>query len=51
MVIYLFIYLFIFAFWGRTCSIWKFLGLHVLAYATATKMQDLRHLCDLHHSS
>ena len=25
--------------------------LQLLAYTTATKMQDLSHVCDLHHSS
>ena len=25
--------------------------LELLVYATATAMQDLRHICDLHHSS
>ena len=49
-------YTYIFAFYSHTHSTWRFPGqgsnqLQQLAYATATAMQDLSHVCDLHHSS
>ena len=42
---------------GYTCSMWKVpwlgvkLALQLLGYATATAVQDLSCICDLHHSS
>ena len=44
-------------FYGRACSIWKFSGqglnqgLQLLAYATATAMQDPSPVCNVHYSS
>ena len=44
-----------FFFKGRTCGIWKFLGIklemELEAYTTATAKSDPSHVCDLHHSS
>ena len=52
-----FFFFFFFFFQGRTQGIRKFPGqgvkseLQLLAYATATAMQDPSHVCDLHHRS
>ena len=55
--LFLFIYLFI-VFLGHTCGIWKFkprlgfeLELQLPAYAKATAMLDLSHVCNLLYSS
>ena len=54
-VVFLFVCLFMCAFQGLTCGIWKFPGgqleLELLAYTTATAMPDQNCVCDLHHSS
>ena len=55
--IYLFIYLFMYCFLGphpqhvEVPRLGVQLELQLLAYATATAMEDLSHVCDLYHSS
>ena len=52
---FLLLVLVLFAFWGCTCSIWKFLGQEshqsYSCWPTTTAMWDPRCICDLHHSS
>ena len=50
-------FFFFFFLLGCTCSMWKFPGkgltweLQLPAYPTATAIQDLSYVCDLHHGS